>query len=89
MSETAITLVITDGPDKPALQFALAYPERSEVHFALASDALDARILRMEEQGGGGFTFGLEGVVTSGIHKGRPFSGTYSVEQRAGRLTLT
>lgn len=88
MTETEGTLVITDGPDKPALQFALAYPDRREVHFSTASDAFDARILRMEEQGGGGFTFGLEGTVTSGVHKGRRFTGTYSVEQRSGTLKL-
>ena len=84
---TATPLLITGGPDKPALQFALAYPDQQEVHFKLADDGLDARILHMDEQGQS-FDFRIEGVVTSGIHKGRTFSGTYSVQQRAGTLFL-
>ncbi len=88
MAETATTLEITGGPDKPALQFALAYPEKQDVHFKLAGDALDARILHMDEQGQS-FDFRIEGEVISGVYKGRRFTGTYSVEQRAGQLTLT
>lgn len=88
MTESATTLSIVGGPDKPTLQFALAYPEKQTVHFELAGDAIDARLVHMDEQGTG-FDFRIEGVITSGVHKHRRFSGTYSVEDRAGTLTLT
>lgn len=40
-------LQVIDGPDKPALQWALSYPEQEQVHFTLDYDGVDARILRM------------------------------------------
>jgi len=76
---------ITDGPDKPALQWAVAYPDRQEVHFRLENDAVDARIDRIEEQSDG-FTFKLNGRVTTGPHKNRPFEAQYSVEGRTALL---
>ncbi len=78
---------ITDGPDKPALQWAVAYPDRQEVHFRLDTDAVDARIDRIEEQADG-FSFKLNGRVTTGPHKDRPFEANYSVEGRTGTLRV-
>jgi len=82
------TVKIIDGPDKPALQWALAYPDREQVHFKLENDGIDAQILLMEELGEG-FNFALQGVIKSGPMKGTPFRGTYSVETRGGSLAMT
>ncbi len=80
-------LVVTDGPDKPALQWAVAYPEREQVHFKLEGDGIDAQILRMDEQPDG-FSFELRGIARSGAMSGRPFRGSYSVESRSGSLSF-
>jgi hypothetical protein len=56
-------LQITDGPDKPGLRWAVAYPDRQEVHFRLEEDAVDARVDRMDEQTDG-VTFKLSGQLT-------------------------
>ncbi len=80
-------LNITDGPDKPALQFALAYPDRERVHFLLGDDAADAQIVRIEEMAEG-FTFEIKGRLISGLYKGQPFQGIYSVETRSGSMAL-
>ena len=61
-------LRVIDGPDKPALQWALAYPDREEVHFKLEDDSADASILRMDETADG-LSFELEGILTSGLYK--------------------
>lgn len=81
-------VTIVDGPDKPALQWALAYPDREQVHFKLENDGIDAQILKMEELGEG-FNFALQGVIRSGSFNGARFEGTYSVEARAGSLTIS
>jgi hypothetical protein len=80
-------LKIVDGPDKPALQWALAYPDREQVHFVLAGDATDAAIVRIEEIAEG-FTFEINGRLTTGTYKGQPFQGIYSVETRSGSIAL-
>lgn len=78
---------IIDGPDKPALQWALAYLDREQVHFKLENDGIDAQILKMEELGEG-FNFAIHGVIRSGPMQGSAFRGTYSVESRSGSLAL-
>jgi hypothetical protein len=86
MSDRELTVV--DGPDKPALQWALLYLDRGQnVIFKIEDEAVQANIVEMDEIGNG-FDFGLKGTVTSGRHKGLPFHGTYSVESRSGRLML-
>ncbi len=81
------TFKITSGPDKPALQWAVAYPDRERVHFGLESDGLDAQVLRMDELSDG-FSFKLEGVVASGSMKGASFQAAYSIEDRGGTLSV-
>ncbi len=81
------TLKIINGPDKPALQWALAYPDREQVHFRLENDGVDAQILRMDELPDG-LSFTIEGVVKSGTLQGSSFRGAYSVETRSGSLSL-
>jgi hypothetical protein len=80
-------LKIVDGPDKPALEWALAYPDREQVHFVLDGDAADAAIVRIEEVAEG-FTFEINGRLTTGVHKGEAFQGIYSVETRSGSIAL-
>lgn len=80
-------LKIVDGPDKPALQTALAYPDSEHVHFILEGDATDASIARIEEMAEG-FTFEINGWLTTGVHKGETFLGIYSVETRSGSIAL-
>lgn len=84
---TTHELSIVHGPDKPALQWSLAYPETHKVRFDVESDAFDAQILRMDEQSDG-FTFALNGRLASGPLKGAPFTATYSVESRSGALKI-
>lgn len=79
---------VIDGPDKPALQWAVSYPEREQVHFHTHSDAFDARIVRIDERDGG-FNFDLVGTVVSGAHKGHRFTGRYSVETRTGTFDIS
>lgn len=81
------TFKITNGPDKPALQWAVAYPDRERVHFGLENDGLDVQVLRMDELSDG-FSFKLEGVVASGSMKGASFQAAYSIEDRGGTLSV-
>lgn len=76
-------IVIVGGPDKPALQWALAYPEEHDVHFRVDGNAFDARVVHMDEQSDG-FTFALRGYITSGDWKDLPFEAVYSIESRSG-----
>lgn len=85
---TRTKLNIIDGPDKPALQIALASPDSARVHFVLEGDAADAQIVRIEEMAEG-FTFEIKGRLISGLHKGQPFQGIYSVETRSGSVALS
>jgi hypothetical protein len=80
-------LKIVDGPDKPALRCALAYPGSEQVRFILEGDATDAAIARIEDMAEG-FTFEINGWLTTGVHKGERFLGTYSVETRSGQIAL-
>lgn len=81
------SLNVLDGPDKPALQWAVAYPERGQtVVFKLADDTVEASIAKMDEVAG--FDFDLEGTFASGELKDKRFEGHYSVETRSGRLVV-
>lgn len=78
---------VVDGPDKPALLWAVSYPDRQEVQFKLAEGAITARIRRMSEQADG-MSFELEGEVSAGPDEGRPLRGNYSVADRKGALRI-
>lgn len=81
------SIEILDGPDKSALQWAVAYPERGQtVAFKLADATVEATIARMDETGG--FDFDLEGTFVSDPFKGKRFDGHYSVETRLGSLAV-
>jgi hypothetical protein len=80
-------LDLVDGPDKPALQWALAYPDSELVEFRTSHDGFDAEIRRIDELSDG-FSFDIRGIVRSGQHKGRSFQAMYSVEKRSGTLTV-
>lgn len=81
-----VELKIVDGPDKPDLQWAVAYPDRGlHIHFRTHDDAVDARIERIEELGDGTM-FGLQGHLISGLYKGGPFNGVYELDSRSGLI---
>jgi hypothetical protein len=82
-------LQITDGPDKPGLQWSLVHPgEETLVHFRLDQDAVDAQIEGMDEQPDG-LSFRLMGRLSSGLYNGEPFEGFYSIKTRSGSLELS
>jgi hypothetical protein len=77
-------LMIIDGPIKPDLQWAVAYPDKHlHIHFETEGDAVDVHLDRMEELGDG-TSFGLVGHVVSGEHKSKPFQAVYHLSERAG-----
>jgi hypothetical protein len=79
-----VELRIVDGPQKPDLQWAVAYPDRHlHIHFETFNDAVDAHLDRLEEMGNG-TQFGLRGHLVSGLYKGWPFKGVYDLETRTG-----
>jgi hypothetical protein len=81
-----VELRIKEGPTKPDLQWAVAYPDRHlHVHFDTLEDAVDAHVDTMQEQGDG-TRFLLTGQLTSGLYKGWPFRAMYDLSERAGML---
>lgn len=81
-------LRVIDGPDKPGLQWALIYPERNlRVHFNTDDDTFDASVAEMEELDDG-LSFHLKGAIETGVLKGAPFHGVYSVGSRTGVLKI-
>jgi len=76
-------LTIIDGPPKPDLQWAVAYPDKHlHVHFETESDPVDVHLDRMEELADG-TSFGLTGHVVSTKYKGRRFKAAYHLSDRA------
>lgn len=81
-----IELTIVGGPDKPALQWAVAYPERHvHVHFDTTTDALDVHVDEIKEMDQP-TQFGLKGRIASGVYKGWPFKAIYDLTDRSGTL---
>ena len=79
-----IELKITNGPTKPDLQWAVAYPERHlHIHFDTSEEGLDVHLDEMQELADG-TKFALAGHVTSGLLRGgRSGPSTISVRARA------
>lgn len=85
---TGKSVTVTDGPDKPALQWAVLYPERGQsVMFRTESEVVEAQIAEMVEVGNG-FDFDLKGRFCTGQLRDQPFHGVYSVESRSGSLMI-
>lgn len=80
-------LHVVNGPDKPALLWAVSYPEREQVIFALEEGSISTRISRISERDDG-FSFDVEGEIAAGPDEGRPFHASYSVTDRKGALTI-
>ena len=79
-----VELAIVDGPTKPDLQRAVAYPERHlHIHFDTGKDAVDAHLDEMQEMGDG-TRFTLKGHLTSGLYKGWHFKAIYDLATRSG-----
>ncbi len=82
------SVYVLNGPDKPALQFALMYPERGlSVTFKTDDEVVEAQISEMIEMENG-FSFDIKGRFCTGSLRGQPFHGTYSVGSRKGSLLL-
>lgn len=84
MSQTATRtrLTIVDGPPKPDLQWAVAYPEKHlHAHFETDGEPVDVHLDRMEELGDGA-SFGLVGHVVSSNHRNKPFTAVYHLSER-------
>jgi hypothetical protein len=80
MARTRLTIV--DGPLKPDLQWAVAYPEKHlHIHFETDNDPVDVHLDRLEELGEG-TSFGLVGHIVSSNYKGRPFKAVYHLSDR-------
>lgn len=84
---TEVALKIEDGPQKPELMFSLSQGERVPVLFRTNGEAVECVITRMEEREDG-FTFAIRGTIASGAYAHSPFSGLYSVSERAGELRV-
>lgn len=85
---TDYVVTVLDGPNKPALQFALLYPERGLcVTFKIEDEIVEAQIAEMVEMENG-FSFDLKGTFSTGQLRGHPFHGAYSVASRTGSLVL-
>ena len=79
-----IELKIVGGPQKPDLQWAIAYPERHlHVHFDTSQEGIDAHRDEMQELGDG-TQFALKGHLTSGLYKGWTFRAVYDLTTRSG-----
>jgi hypothetical protein len=86
MAQTQIA--ITDGPLKPDLQWAVAYPEKHlHIHFETDGDPVDVHLDRMEELGDG-TSFGLMGHIVSSNYKDRPFRAVYHLADRTGVIEM-
>lgn len=81
------TLNIVDGPDKPALQWAVLYIDKGQtVTFWLQDEIVEAAIDRIDELTG--FDFSLAGKIVRGPFKNSEFDGRYSVATRSGSLEV-
>jgi hypothetical protein len=81
-----IELRIKDGPRKPDLLWAVAYPDRHiHVHFDGDADAVAAHVDTMKEMGDG-TQLVLKGHLTSGQFKGWPFRAIYELGDHTGVL---
>jgi hypothetical protein len=80
MAKTRLNIV--DGPLKPDLQWAVAYPEKHlHIHFETEGEPVDVHLDRMEELADG-TSFGLAGHVVSSKHKNRRFKAVYHLSDR-------
>lgn len=83
-----VNCTILDGPDKPALLWSVAYPDRPEtVIFNTDDGAIEAVISEMNELSDG-ISFSLRGRIISGPSIGQPFVASYSVETRSGEIVM-
>jgi hypothetical protein len=77
-----VRLNIVDGPLKPDMQWAVAYPDKHQhIHFETDADPVDVHLDRIEELGDG-TSFGLTGHIVSSNHKNRRFRAVYHLSER-------
>ena len=74
-------LTIVDGPHKPDMQWAIAYPEKHlHLHFETDGDPVGVHLDRIDELGDG-TSFGLTGHVVSNNHKSMRFKAVYHLSE--------
>ena len=82
-------IVVSNGPGKDELLRAVAGADKNlNVIFHTRSEALEARIDAIDEEGLDGVRFGLRGRLKSENFGGAFFTGVYDAETRTGRLCL-
>jgi hypothetical protein len=85
---SAQTFEIVDGPDKPALQRAVVYPDKGyTVVFKTNERPLEVKLSEMIERGDG-LEFELKGQLISGDGPTYAVEGVYSIESRSGRINV-
>jgi hypothetical protein len=86
---SASEIIVSDGPGKDDLLRAVANPDKHlHVMFHTRSEAIEAHIDAIDEEGLDGLRFALRGRLRSENFRGAHFSGVYDVETRMGRLRL-
>lgn len=81
-------LTITDGPAKPDLLWAVAYPERHlHIHFETNIDPVDVHLDHLEELADG-TSFGLTGHIVSSNYKNKRFKAVYHLSDRSGVIEI-
>src|SRR5690242_4047782 len=79
---------ILSGPDKPALLWAVQYPEKSHVDFEVEGAApLRARVCKIVEQTDG-FTYKIAGTIISRPYQDCLFQATYHVGSGNGSVEI-
>lgn len=82
-------IIVSNGPGKDDLLRAVANPgTHLHVMFHTASEALEAHIDAIDEEGLDGLRFALRGHLRSEHFRGAHFTGVYDAETRTGRLML-
>lgn len=85
---TTQSFEIKDGPDKPALQRAVVYPDQEHtVVFKTNAQPLEVVLTEMAERGDG-FEFKIKGRLVSGDGAARAVEGFCSIETRSGRINV-
>jgi hypothetical protein len=82
-------IVVSNGPAKDDLLRAVANPDKLlHVIFHTPSEAIEAHIDAIDEEGLDGLRFALRGHLKSENFRGAHFTGVYDAETRTGRLRL-
>jgi len=86
---SASEIIVSNGPGKDDLLRAAASSDKHQhVIFHTRSEAIEAHIDTIDEEGLDGLRFALSGHLRSENFRGAHFAGVYDAETRTGRLRL-